>query len=487
MLLARCGIIVLWYEMALKLRLSFERGTILLWGLEPETKPPYLQLQLQWDPRVGAYRAPASIYREIVETLHRSGIDYEDRVLDLVPCPVPLHLTKELNLRAYQREALEAWWTLGRKRGVVVLPTGAGKTYVALAAIDRLNRDQGSSPAPAFIVVPTLDLVDQWVAELRGSFQVESGIGEYTGRAKVLGPITVATYDSAYIHAEHLGNRFKLLVVDEVHHLPAESYRQIAQAFAAPYRLGLTATYEREDELHEILPELLGGKVFELGVKELAGEYLADYEVRTITLPLTPEEQEAYTKRAKLFSDYLRSSRIKLAGPQDFQRMILRSGRDPRAWEALRAQNEARKIAFNSSTKLEKLKELLEKHRGDRIIIFTRYNDLVYKISQGFLIPAITYRTGKDERRQVLEGFKEGIYQAIVSSQVLDEGVDVPEANVGIILSGTGSNREFIQRLGRLLRPSPGPGKVAVLYELVSSETGEVRTASKRKRRKDAP
>jgi superfamily II DNA or RNA helicase len=228
-----------------------------------------------------------------------------------------------------------------------------------------------------------------------------------------------------------------------------------------------------------VLPELLGEKVFEVGVKELAGEYLAEYRVETLKLSLTPQEQEAYIKRAKLFADYIRSSRIRMTGPQDFQKVILRSGSDPRAWKAVRAQNEARKIAYNSSTKLEKLRDLLEEHRGDRIIIFTRYNDLVYRISQRFLAPAITYRTGKDERRQVLQGFKEGAYKAIVSSQVLDEGVAVPEANVGIILSGTGSNREFIQRLGRILRPSPG--KRAVLYELVSAETGEVRTAYKRK------
>jgi len=436
---------------------------------------------LQWDPRVGAHRAPASSYREIVEFLYRSRpkIAYEDRVLELVPCSQPLHLAEYLNLRDYQEEALKEWWTAGRKRGVVVLPTGAGKTYVALAAIDRLNRDRISRPAPTFIVVPTLDLVDQWTAELRRFFDVE--IGEYTGRSKVLKPITVATYDSAYIHAEHLGNKFKFLIVDEVHHLPAESYRQIAQAFAAPYRLGLTATYEREDELHEVLPELLGGKVFEVGVRELAGEYLADYHVETLKLPLTSEERAAYTEQSKVFADYLRSSRMRMTGPRDFQKVVLRSGTDPRAWKAVRAQNEARKIAYNSQAKLEKLGELLEEHRGDRLIIFTRYNDLVYRISQRFLIPAITYRTGKEERRQVLQGFKEGLFKAIVSSQVLDEGVDVPEANVGIILSGTGSSREFIQRLGRILRPAPG--KRAVLYELVSAETGEVRTASKRKNR----
>lgn len=466
-----------------RLQLLFERGTILCKGDRlHDLKIPHIE----WDGRVGAYRALAFHYRDIVEYLYRSKISYEDSALDLIPCPVPLQLTQDLGLRDYQQEALDKWWGDGSKRGVVVLPTGAGKTYVAFAAIDKLNRNKISRPSPTFIITPTLDLVDQWRSELGKFFNAE--LGEYTGREKSLKPITVATYDSALIHSEHLGNRFKFLVVDEVHHLPAESYRQIAQSFAAPYRLGLTATYEREDELHQVLPELLGGKIYEVGVKELAGEHLAQYTVKTIKVALTPEEQEAYDRHSQIFAGYIRSSRIRMTGPQDFQKVVLRSGNDPGAWKAVRAQNEARKIAYNSSTKLERLREFLEEHRGDRMIIFTRYNDLVYRISKEFLIPYITYRTGKDERREVLQRFKDGTYKAIVSSQVLDEGVDVPDANVGIILSGTGSNREFIQRLGRILRPAPG--KRAVLYELVSSETGEVRTAYKRKvqltQRKDA-
>ncbi|MFB6198686.1 MAG: helicase-related protein, partial [Halobacteriaceae archaeon] len=169
---------------------------------------------------------------------------------------------------------------------------------------------------------------------------------------------------------------------------------------------------------------------------------------------------------------------IEMRGPGDFQKIVLRSGNDPNAWRAVRARNEARKVAYSSESKLDELAHLLERHRDDRIIIFTRYNDLVYRVADRYLIPPVTHKTKTEERRQILERFRDGTHSAIVSSQVLDEGVDVPDANVGIIMSGTGSSREYRQRLGRILRPS---GDEARLYEIVSSGTSEIRTSSRRK------
>lgn len=406
-------------------------------------------------------------YRDIVEYLDRSGVEYEDRVLDPIPTP---YFEVEIGLRDYQERALEEW--LSDKRGCIVLPTGSGKTYVALAAISEIS-------AATLIVVPTLDLVDQWKEKL--SIFGGEWVGEYTGRRKELKPVTVATYDSAYINAEKLGNRFALLVFDEVHHLPGEAYVQIAEMSAAPYRLGLTATYEREDGRHGLLPELVGGKVFELKPDDLAGKHLARYAVNRIYVPLTEEERVAYEEKAKIFREYVRRRGFALKSVEDFQRVVMATGYDSRAYDALRAWDEARRIAFNSKNKLRKLREILEKHRSDRIIIFTRHNELVYRISKLFLIPAITYRTSKEERRAILEGFRTGRFRAIVSSQVLDEGIDVPDANVAIIMSGSGSAREYVQRLGRILRPARGKER-AILYELVSSETGEVHTARRRRK-----
>lgn len=436
--------------------LKYDRGTL---RIEGEVHIPFAR----WDERSGCYRTLAYRYRDVTEYLKNSGIDFDDRVRErVIPCP---YFDLEIELRDYQEEAVKNW--MMDKKGVIVLPTGAGKTYVALDIVRRLS-------VSTMIVVPTLALVDQWIDRL-STFKY---VGEFTGRKKDLKPITVTTYDSAYINAEYLGDKFLLLVFDEVHHLPAESYRQIAEMSIAPYRLGLTAVYEREDGLHKLLPDLVGGIVYELKPKDLAGKHLANYVVERINVPLTDEELKIYRKKSKRFRDYLSSKNIRLKDVEDFRHIVMRTGIDSEAYEALRSWEEARRIAFNSKNKLRVLRDILERHRGDKIIIFTRYNDLVYTISKIFLIPAITHKTGDRERRYILNGFKDGKFKAIVTSQVLDEGVDVPDANVGVIVSGTGSSREFIQRLGRLLRPAKD---IAILYELISKDTSEVRVSKRRR------
>jgi superfamily II DNA or RNA helicase len=438
-------------------RIGYDRGTLVVRG---DAHIPFGR----YDERSRCFRVPAYKYRDLIDYLDLSGIAYEEKVFDLPPTPF---FDAELELRDYQEEAV-AKWMVDRK-GVVVLPTGSGKTYVAMEIIRELN-------VPSLIVVPTLDLIDQWTEKL----SVFGEISEFSGRSKNIGAITVTTYDSAYINAENLGNRFMLIVFDEVHHLPSESFSSIAEMSAAPYRLGLTATMEREDGLHERLPELVGGKVFELKPADIAGKHLAPYTIRRIVIPLDEKEKRLYDAKARVFKDYVKKKGLKFSSPDDFRKIVMRTGYDSSAYEALRSWDEARKIAYNSKNKLKILKNILEKHRKDKIIIFTRHNDLVYRISKLFLIPAITYRTDQRERKEVFRLFKKGIYRAIVSSQVLDEGIDVPDANVGIIMSGTGSSREYIQRLGRILRPS---GKKAILYELVSAETSETRTSLRRRKR----
>ncbi len=137
-------------------------------------------------------------------------------------------------------------------------------------------------------------------------------------------------------------------------------------------------------------------------------------------------------------------------------------------------------LAQNSSSKVDYLKELLAENRDEKAIIFTRHNKLVYRVSREMLIPAITHQTPREEREEILDGFKAGRYLRVVTSQVLDEGVNVPDASLAVILSGTGSGRQFIQRLGRVLRKKGG--KQAKLVELVSMGTAETRTSRRRKR-----
>jgi len=441
------------------LELVYDRGTILLVGAPPSFKPPPY---FRYDPRVRAYRALAKDYWRALSDL--PGV--RDSVLSEPECAWS---SASIPLRPYQEDALEAWLASGM-RGVVVLPTGAGKTRVALAAVAELR-------CPTLVVVPTLELVDQWSREVRRLLRMEAA--EFTGESKEVGCVTVATYSSAYLNAEQLGNRFRLLVFDEVHHLPGEAYRQIAELAAAPWRMGLTATPERPDGLHQLLPDLVGPIVYRASPSELRGRYLAEFEVVRIHVDMPESERKKYEALVERYERILSSLGLRVRTREDFEKLVLLSSRSLEAREALLSLLEARKLAFSAEAKLEKLAEILEKHRGDKIIIFTDSNELVRRISLRFLIPEITHKTSKDERRIVLEMFRKGEVRAIVTSHVLEEGVDVPDASVAVVISGTGSPREFIQRLGRLLRPREG--KKAILYELVARGTREVYVSRRRR------
>ena len=444
------------------MRLSYEGGTI---RIDADADPglPYVE----YDPRTDTYRAPAYRYAELRDALAASDTEFEDRVLSL-PSLRGLHSSYEL--RDYQTEALDAWFERDR-RGVLELPTGSGKTVIGVKAIE-------ACATPTLVVVPTIDLLEQWRRELRTEFDVP--IGQLGGGVQSREAITVSTYDSAYLKADTIGDRFGLAVFDEAHHLGGEGYREIARLLAAPARLGLTATFERPDGAHEVVEEVVGPAVHRVDVDELAGEHLADYEIRRIGVELTADEREEYERHQSTFVDYLRRSDIDMRSGSDYQQLVKRSGSDSDAREALLAKQRAREVMMNSDAKIDTLERLFERHRDDRIIVFTAHNDLVYRIAERFLVPAVTHRTSTTERREILERFRDGTYSRIASSNVLDEGIDVPDANVGVVLSGSGSEREFRQRLGRILRPKPDENR-ALLYEIVASDTVEERVADRRR------
>lgn len=439
-------------------RLWFDKGTLLLKG---EIGTPYGK----WDPRSGCYRLKASHYKDAVDYFRESRIEYEDGVPNLPPLE---QVKSNVELRTYQNKALDNWRRAGN-RGVLVLPTAAGKTFIALKAIDLLKTQ-------TLIIVPTLDLIDQWRKRVRECLGLEAGV--VGGGENVVRMVTVSTYDSAYSQAAQLGNRFMFLVFDEVHHLASPGYMQIGEMYIAPYRMGLTATYERTDQRHTLLPLLVGDPVYSINIEELTGKHLSPYTYEKVSVELTPEEQQTYDAEMSIFKNYLRERHIVLKSAADFQRFIMTTGRDPRAREALLARNKALRVAVNSEAKLNLLALRLETYRNEKILIFTLYNDLVYTISRRFLIPAVTYQTPREERREILANFGNGKYKVVVTSQVLDEGVDVPDASVGLVLGGTGSIREYVQRLGRLLRKKEG--KTAKLVEIISKETVEVGISRRR-------
>ncbi|MEM1521384.1 MAG: DEAD/DEAH box helicase, partial [Candidatus Korarchaeum sp.] len=358
-----------------------------------------------------------------------------------------------------------------KRKGIIVLPTGAGKTYVALRAMEVLN-------VPTLVVVPTLPLLNQWKALMESLYGVDVGV--IGGGRESIEPITVITYDSAYLRASEIGNKFEFVVFDEVHHLAAEGYIEIAEFLLAPYRMGLTATLEREDDRHRLLFPLVGGVVYKLLPSELAGEHLSEFDTVRVRVDMTEEERKRYRELIEEYRESLRRAGISMRSLEDFRKLIVRSASDREARRALLAWHEARKLAINSRAKLEVLKDLLESHREDKVIIFTEFNDVAEEISRTFLIPLITHRTKPKERERILHAFRIGAVSKVVTSKVLDEGVDVPDARVGVILGGSGSRREFVQRLGRILRKREG--KRAVLYEIISKGTSEVRISSRRRR-----
>jgi len=441
--------------------LTFEEGTVRVAGDVPPDLPG-----VESDDRSKSGRAPAHRYGDLRSALDERGLDYNDRVLDTAA----LDLATTYELREYQRAALDAWREAG-DRGCLELPTGSGKTVIGIAAMVAVR-------TPTLVIVPTIDLLEQWQRELETEFHVS--IGRLGGGEQRVEAVTVATYDSAYLRADELGDRFGLVVFDEVHHLGGEGYRDIARLLAAPARLGLTATFERPDGAHEVIEELVGPLVQRVAVDELAGEHLADYDIKRIEVELTDDERERYEAFQGTFTDYLRRSNIQLRSGSDYQELVKRSGTDPRAREALLAKERAREVMMNARRKVDRLETILDRHRADRAIVFTAYTDLVYRLSERFLMPAITHETSAAERREILEHFRDGTYSRVVTANVLDEGVDVPDANVAVVLSGSGSEREFTQRLGRVLRPK-ADGSRALLYELVTTETAEQRVARRRR------
>ncbi len=450
------------------MRLVFDRGTIVLQDAAAGSSPPTCHGDFPgtlWDPRIAALRCPARFHEELVAELRRRRVRFSDEVSDFQPAgadPLP-----EVPLRPYQEAALAAWDLSGR-RGVAVLPTGSGKTRLAIAALARTN-------VPALCLVPTRVLLDQWaraIEEVLGIVPGRLGDGEHRPER-----ITVATFESAWRHMPRLGNRFRLLVVDEVHHFGVGIRDEALDMCIAPLRLGLTATAPT-GRARPRLEELVGAMVYELRVDDLIGEYLAPFDSIVVHLDLSATERQEYDALVGLFRDVMHRFRRTNpgAGWDDFARVAARTDEGRRA---VAAWHRSRQITAFSAAKRTMIGELLERHREARTIVFTADNTTAYAISREHLIMPLTCDIGRKERERVLSLFREGKLRALVSAQVLNEGLDVPDAEVGIIVAGRRGAREHVQRVGRVLRPRPG--KRAIVYELVIRATDEVTAARKRR------
>ncbi len=462
----------------LRKELERRRSVEIYWDGSRIVLKPYFYLgdiyrkirdKIDYDKKRKMFLIKPIYFFDVKRELEQMGVYVIDKTN--IPTEAKLNFTISLKavLRPYQKEALEQW--LKNKRGIIALPTGAGKTVIAIAAIAELR-------VRTLIVTFTKDQMFQWRDMiLKYTDLTYDRIGLYYGDEKRLGPITITTYQTAFRHIVKISPMFSLLIIDEVHHLPADKFKYIALNAIAPYRLGLSATVVREDGRHEELFPLMGGIVYWKTASELANEgYLANYIIKTIYVDLTREERKQLRELLILYR--------KLSRGKKFQEILAAAKRgDENAINALRVHSRIKQIVQKSKEKIKAVEKIVreELSRGSKIIVFTQYVDQAKELAERLNALLLIGEMSAPERKRALEKFRSMGRGVLVVTTVGDEGLDIPDANIGIIVTGTGSRRQFIQRLGRLLRKGPNK-ETAVLYEIVTRGSSEEYQSKKRRK-----
>jgi DNA excision repair protein ERCC-3 len=347
------------------------------------------------------------------------------------------------SLRSYQLEAVDSFWAGGS--GVVVLPCGAGKTLVGAAAMAQAN-------ATTLILVTNTVAGRQWKRELIARTSLtEDEIGEYSGERKEIRPVTIATYQvlttrrgGVFPHLDLFGARdWGLIVYDEVHLLPAPIFRFTAD-LQARRRLGLTATLVREDGREGDVFSLIGPKRYDAPWKDIESQgWIAPADCVEVRVTLTDDERMAYAT----------------AEPEERYR-----------------------VAATARTKLPVVKALVERHKGDQILVIGGYIDQLHQLGEFLDAPILQGSTTNRERERLFDAFREGSLKTLVISRVGNFSIDLPEAAVAIQVSGSfGSRQEEAQRLGRVLRPK-ADGRQAHFYTVVARDTIDTEYAAHRQR-----
>ncbi len=414
-----------------------------------------------WDEQLCAWRVPADRHASVIGQL----ADRRVRCSDESRTGALDGTWRQVELRTYQRDALARWRAAGA-RGVIALPTGSGKTHVALAAIGELR-------VPTLVLVPTRVLLDQWARAIGACWS--KPVGRLGDGEHEVEDVTVATYASAVTWMPRIGGRFGLIVVDEAHHVGAWCPAEVLEMTTAPARLGLTATPPEEAaELRRHIGEV----VFAMKVDELAGDALAPYRLVTVPIRLTRDERAVYREQRARFSGFY--APVRRTAPDTTWREFVQLARQSKAGRAaLEAWRTYRSLIAYPDEKRTVVRELLARHAGQRTLIFTSDNATAYAIARELLVMPFTHEIGKAERARTLERFRAGEITVLVSAQVLDEGLDVPDAEVAIVVGGSSSKRRHVQRIGRVLRPRDG--KRALIYELAVAGTTEVEDLRRRR------
>jgi superfamily II DNA or RNA helicase len=251
-----------------------------------------------------------------------------------------------------------------------------------------------------------------------------------------------------------------------------------------PWRLGLTATYpDEQDSAYHRLQDLVGPLVYSQRVSDLTGEYLAEYRTSRVRIELSEEERKRYEANHAQCMDYVQHTQLREKyGAAWLGHLRHLAAYDSQARAAFLARKRNQRLLASAEGKLSKLDELLEEYlpTGELILIFTEDNQTAYRISMRYLIPCISHFTLAAERKEILDQFhREGTYRCLVSSRVLDEGVDLVDSKIAIILGGSGSARQQKQRLGRILRKVEN--KQAELIEVIARGTTEEGKSQRRR------
>src|SRR6266566_7165140 len=312
----------------------FQGGTLVLQHAdEVKNVPvPFQFVKSRW-------RCEAYHYHAVLPLLREGGI--RNDIPRWKHLNLNLHDTREPH--DYQLAALDAWNRAGR-RGSIILPTGGGKTFVAIHAISQVN-------ASTVVIVPTIALVHQWYARLVNAFQTEVGVyygsekkifSEHEDSGNKIIPIMVTTYQSAGDLISEYGNSFQMILYDEIQHLPARSWGESALMAPAPYRLGLTATSPEEQEQTNgrwRVDELLGPIVYTQRIESLVGKQLAEYRTQRIRVDLTEEERRRYDADHAIYMGFVRSRQLRQRYGAGWHRELMRlSASDPRARQAMLAR-----------------------------------------------------------------------------------------------------------------------------------------------------
>jgi len=390
----------------------------------------------------------------VKQALIRIGFPVDDRggYVDGDPLSVGLRTATRggdaFGLRPYQRQAAQSFYaggTVAGGSGVIVLPCGAGKTVVGIGVMELVG-------AKTLILTTNTVAVRQWREELLDKTELsEAEVGEYTGEQKVVCPVTITTYQmltwrrSKTDDFEHFGlftsENWGLVIYDEVHLLPAPVFRVTAD-LQARRRLGLTATLVREDGKEDEVFCLIGPKRYDVPWKVLEGQgFIARASCVEVRVPLDTAGKSRY------------------------------------AGATVRARF---RIASENPAKLAVVQQLIEEHRGRRILIIGQYIDQLNLLAANLGAPLITGKTPNVERERLYEAFRDGSESLLIVSKVGNFAIDLPDANVAIQVSGTfGSRQEEAQRLGRILRPK-SDGSEAIFYSVVTLGSRDQEFAEKR-------